>query len=442
MLMDELLPRFKRFTEQHILSSQFDYVVPIEQKGMLIVHDAISSAKGAHPNIVYRRAFDFIGERDLRNKRVPLVDDTVYLGRTINNSADRLRDAGAGEVVKFAFMVVNTPETKSYQRLDDITVCTVLTEDQRGQILEELSDLCLRSRPTHPDHLIVDALLDSPLAPQRLMDRVSQRGFCVEYRRDPNHFAASLHDPDFAPRLPAYASDVGPNKVRFSMRPDGRAVRLVPIFFPRVSNLSNAVAEDSLARELLDYLRLGNQGEAASNLNSYEAFTLSLRIRLACSFLEQLVRRHHRVSTISIDSDQLSRYYGSNIAEGIVRVALRELRLGNGATEHRVRRDPYSWEGRDLHSVTEHLLTSLHDAYLERNRDRDDRYEWESAGLYIDELARRTGHPRPIVSLVIEHMNDYGYASPRYTGLKSQPSVAVVDRQYRSTEVGTARLFS
>jgi len=91
---------------------------------------------------------------------------------------------------------------------------------------------------------------------------------------------------------------------------------------------------------------------------------------------------------------------------------------------------------RDVHVLTETCLTAIERAYRAFNERKKDRYDWESTGLNLADLAAITNLPRPLASIAVEILNDYGYAVP----LPLDTTKPHFERTYRSTELGGRRL--
>src|ERR1039457_2605998 len=116
MFKKEILPRFERFCQDNILQHPFDYLVPIETKGILVLNHVLERNPEHKDHVLYRRAFDFLPPETLSRTAVALIDDTVVAGRTLATTADALSRRGAGTVKKYSCMLCPEAETpRGYQ---------------------------------------------------------------------------------------------------------------------------------------------------------------------------------------------------------------------------------------------------------------------------------------------------------------------------------------
>ena len=125
MLMTQLLPGFKEFCTREILSRDFDFIVPIETKGMLILEEILRPPFNRDPRIRFRRAFDFIPQEELASKSAAFVDDTVVLGRTLHKSDVELRERGMERTSKYAFILYDLPRYMKHRQVKDVSFCSI-----------------------------------------------------------------------------------------------------------------------------------------------------------------------------------------------------------------------------------------------------------------------------------------------------------------------------
>ena len=381
-------------------------------------------------------------DRDqLRGKKVAIVDDTLFTGRSLNKVADRLQGLGVAAVAKFAFIVIDEPNIASYRHAHDITSCTAIPQSEFQYLLDDLSALSMRQRPVNPDHLLFSICPASRVSSNALVNEFTRFGFVVEYARDPNAIVCSIHYPSFSPAAPI--SDRGIDKIRITIKKDGDLIAFCPAVFPplpkRMASKNQPDAKDEIWCELHKAMSLAHQDDKARRQNLYESFTISARIRQAAGFLTILRSLGVSFQDFTLDGAQLKRYYGATVGSRVLGIVddKTKLLLNSNSTpsEDQHEASESLWlDFPNAFSLDQRLLTALQQAYHKRNEGESDLYLWKSAGLSIRELAERTKMSPYVISVGMEHLNDYGYATP----LMREDSA--LERTYRSTEIGTARL--
>jgi len=154
MLKTHLIPRFRDFCAKEILENGFDYIVPIETKGMVFLEEALPPSLIGGSHVLFRRAFDFIPPEEVADKTAALVDDTLVIGRTLNRSESELRSKGIDQISKYAFILYDDPKYREFRRVKDIHFCSILSPLEYSLILEELSEISMKDRPSYPDHIV------------------------------------------------------------------------------------------------------------------------------------------------------------------------------------------------------------------------------------------------------------------------------------------------
>jgi len=163
---------------------------------------------------------------------------------------------------------------------------------------------------------------------------------------------------------------------------------------------------------------------------------------MARIFLNLLEEAGLKYSVLDVKKDRLKRLYGDELGDHLVRIILKE--TNNAANARQVSSGENVVDTAahpDMYTLTRVLLSKLDDAYKETNRNEPDRFQWRSRGLNIEELSLRTDYSKPDVSIGVEVLNNYGYATPAFqTGECEDENT--LQRTYRSTEIGTLRLRS
>ena len=442
MLMTHLMPRFRDFCAREILDNGFDYIVPIETKGMVLLEEALPASLRGASHILFRRAFDFISPQEAADKTAALVDDTLVVGRTLNRSEEDLRSKGISQVHKYAFILYDDPMYHRFRRVQDIQCCSVLSPLEYSLILEELSELSMRDRPSYPDHIVYFVQLHDTYPTEAIISLCRDAGTLVEYNDSDSARRCSIHYPAFSPRLPEYADDTGPQKLRVTIDYQGNQLAFSPGFFPRL-NASEPDISDMLWSEFYELLARPWHSDSTRLTNVYESFTMAMRVRMACSFLSFLEKAGVRYSLLDVRKDRLKRCYGHELGDHLVETILKEtanVANAQGAYSNGIFA-PDTSEHPDLYTLTRVMLSELDDVYQQTNRNESDRFQWRSQGLNIEELAQRTNYSRSDVSIGVELLNNYGYATPAFQAVACEDG-NVLQRTYRSTEVGTLRLRS
>lgn len=438
MIMADLLPIFGDFCREEILNRDFDYIMPIESKGMLVLEQALPTDSMQRSRVLFRRAFDFIKPEELHNKKVAVIDDTVVVGRTLHASAEYLKTKGIADVSKYAFILYDDSKNREFRRLDGVDFCSILDKQEYLLILEELSQLSMKERPTYPDHIIIHAHLDDSYPTDVIAELCRSCGTFVEYSKPDTARVCSVHYPTFAPSLPPGSRDSGPNKLRLALAHRGDWITFSPALFPSLTDRTKAVMSDPLAQQFQQLLTCPWQSGETKLMNLYESFTLSMRTHMARNFTSLLLKKGIGIKNLQVDSRRLKSYYSEHICSRLVKIIMDEISSSADESSSGVSLTSDETESPDVHTLTKELLTQFDLEYKAANDGVSDKFQWKSAGLNIDQLAERTGYSKIDVSIGVEILNSYGYATPMFS---SDHSIEL-QRLYRSTEIGTIRLRS
>lgn len=427
--MTSILPAFKEFCANEVLARDYDYIVPLESKGILLLNHVLRDRPDAETRVRYLRSFDFEAPDALANKRIALIDDTVVFGRALNQAKAALLARGAQHVDKYACML--RVQHNSTVDLSDVTVAAKVSLTDYDLMLEELSSLTLQQRPTFPDHLAYTVRFAEYHPTQSILLGLRTLGTVCEYRRTGSHVDYSLHYPTFAPALPPNASDTGPNKIRFRISRDEEYLTFSPGYFPSITSPETLLGNDDLVTRIHDALARPWHDETTARLNLYEAFTLALRMRFATNFVEALNRLGLRTTRTDLTAPQMAKYLGLPTAEQIAEIA-KELTLPSPSAAMTTVED---FEPIDTIALTTGILRIVKEVYDQHNASTQDHARWESIGLSVEELAKRTQQSKGVVSFAVELLNDYGHIVPMQM-IDSRRS----ERVYRSTELGGRKL--
>jgi len=438
--MTELFPQFKEFLESEVLSNDYDYIIPIETKGALVMKEVISEIDKPRPKILYRRAFDFLHPSEMKGKKAAIIDDAVFTGKTINNVAKELLDKGLNEIKKFAFILYESDEVKQHRQIEGLSFSTLMEKHQFENIIEELSNLYLKFRPSNPDHLLFSAYLPEPALGDALFELSKYSGFTVEYNRDPSIKSWSVHYPIWSPALDETISkDACSNKIRFNIERNGYVIKFSSQFFPSLFVNSNLKISDKLWREINKILSRPWNDKTTKTRNLYESFSISKRMKQTKNLIRDIGEYGISLENLHLEKSRLEQYFGEKIASQLLDIWSSYLEsdiLDEGI------RSTVSFDYEyplDIFGLTKELMEVLHFEYIKENESEKNPYLWKSVGRDIEELAQKTGRSKPEVAIGIEIMNDYGYCSPMFD-VRKKNSQLEAKRSYRLSEAGTFRL--
>lgn len=443
MLMRHLIPDFKNFFEHAILSRDFDYIIPIESKGMLIVNEIASGRDIDSPKVMCSRAFDFIPPEKLKNAKVAVIDDTVFSGKTLNKVADDIKKKGVNSVEKFAFLRCDTKENIQWRRLQEVTFSETCTKEEFELIAEDLAELSVRARPSNPDHLIFRLYLEPTVSSYQILNLSYGRGDVVEYCREQPFLKWTVHDPDWSPLLNTrYSLDSGPNKLRFTADLQGYCVDIAPCFFPALNTNADVKTHDSLCQKIFDFLHRDWHIPEVRERNLYESFTLSQRLKLTANFIADLKHNGISVRLSQLYMKPLLRYFGTDVASNLEKLCVPLFEQKYPELEPKKRIVSYEDVNEPffIFPYIHELGLLLYKEYIDQNQGIEDHYERMSIGLDIEESSKKLNWPRFKTNIIMEHLNDYGMASPIPTDKRPIYGTGWIRRSYRSTEVTFARI--
>lgn len=445
--MRALIPRFKVFAERFLARGEFDYLIPLESKGMFLLRHVLESGLSTHPPILNARALDFILPQELKAKKVAIVDDTVFTGRTLNTVAETLYSAGVRHIRKFAFLLHDSEEYRPWTRIADIEYCERVTADDFQLIADDLSGFAARVRPSYPDHLVFRVQFAQPVSPSALEDLCHGRGVVSRYRQRGEYIVLSVHWPRWSPELPEYADDTGLDKLRVRIALDGSHIELSPILFPSLLLGSGREMEWPAWRELRQTLTRSWHDQDVSEYGEYESFTMMLRLLMVRHCVSELKALGYPVQRVKLLAAGLHSYWGPEIASEIQRICEENVTgLGCNTVVGRAGRqvEEIIEESTELPllnlvAAVSDVVACLREEYVRANEGMRDRYEWRSVGRHVNELAELTGYSRLSVALVAERLNDYGDVSPLAFDRRQNGKKRMV-RTYRLTETAAARI--
>jgi orotate phosphoribosyltransferase len=443
MNMKELLPSFRNFVESEILPKNYDFLVPIETKGMLILEEIMAGLSRTRPEIVCLRAFDYIPAEELQGKKVAVIDDSVFTGRTINKYAGKLISYDRFRAVdRYAFILYDSEENQKHRKIEDIKFCSILSRSELNLLLEEICQFSLRDRPTNPDHIILHFDLSKQIPHEALFEISTMAGVTVEYKRNPDLRTWSIHYPEWSPRIDTtYSCNAGPNKARITTDRSGIWFRMSSQFFPTLAITPNFSIPDNLWEQYYNILSRPEHDEETEAKNKYESFTLALRSKQAKRFISEARDAGIPIEHIRLEISRLQRYYGKDLVRNLSNVFHKYLNDISAKVESGGKGKEFLDLPDDIHNLTKSIMEFLDYEYRRENSSVSDKYEWKSVGRDIGEISRELGCPEIYGAIGAEILNDYGYCVPMFD-LRPQNGKKEVRRSYRLAETGTARLHS
>ncbi|MGB8344228.1 MAG: phosphoribosyltransferase, partial [Ktedonobacteraceae bacterium] len=372
MNMSELFPQFKEFLESEVLSQNYDFIIPIESKGALVLNEVISSLDHSRPKIMYSRAIDFLEPKEINGKRAAIIDDAVFTGKTINALANDLAKKGLSDVGKYAFALFDSEEAREYRHIDGINFSTILKKEQLENLIEELSQLSLKFRPSNPDHLLFSAYLRDNDSAEALLDISKYAGYVVEYKRHPMCKTWSVHYPSWSPEVDTrIARDSCSNKIRFNVDASGHVMRISAQYFPSLLIAPDLSVSDPLWRESEKILSKPWQDGEVKTRNLYESFSLSTRLRQARNLISDIGKCGIALTDFRMEMPRLEQYFGKRVAieleslwksyAGSADNQANVILLKDDATGNAVYPD-------DIQSLTKDLMRVLDSNYREENK--------------------------------------------------------------------------
>jgi hypothetical protein len=434
MFMDRLLPQFRNWVQEHIIPRKYDFLVPLESKGHLVIQYALHDSP---IQIRSLRAFDFLSPEELIDKRIAVLDDAIFTGRTINRAVQALRERGASHVEMYAFLLHDSDPHRSDRKIGGVTFCDAVSDTDFCVLAYELSELSRHARPSFPDHLVVRLQLDRALSPADMRAFLADAGLATEHRYGDDSYAWSVHFPRWSPALNNDVSCSGLDKARINLSRDGATLDFAPIVFPVASE--DAVAHsDALEKSVAVALQRPWHNDEVRSRNNYDAITIAARFRLVAAFLEDF-RAVADYSNPQLQPNHLPAYFGPDVA-GALDATFQQFfatRKGVALSSSAPSVGPLHESPLYAHTVQSDIVLHLRDAYLKSNLLNKSRFDYQSVGATISELSQRIGHSVTEVALAVEDLNDRGYLSPLPYDRRVAAKPSRV-RSYRVTETGSA----
>lgn len=442
MLMSELMPQFKRFYKEQIDNSGFDYIVPIESKGMLLLEKVRDKSFSDKPQILCRRAFDFEERDTLQNKRIAVLDDTVFSGKTLDDARKLLYNRGVGSISEYTFIMYDRKECKKVPDVDDIIPCVEMKQEQYEMNLDELTYFCLEGRPSYPDHIGYEIDFED-FQPTEFFRMIFNRiGHVTEYARKVGQRNFTVHYPTITPITKKDSIDTGINKLRINIWSNGKRMRISTLYFPGLTLREGLKPKNGFWKKYYDILRRPWHDDATQQQNLYESYTISARADLTGRFLKTL--RNHGVlfEYGRAWAPKLIAYYGPTVSKSITDIISTQIEEScrNWDIREEMRFNEHVLEEVNPQWACEQVMRQVKKEYEVKNSEEGDRVVWKSAGLDILELSERMECHPALASIGSDLANDYGYITPIpfYRGFDGCDSV--VRRVYRLSETGTHRL--
>ncbi len=429
--MDHYLPKFKSFLFQDLLYYEADYIVPIKSKGALILEELVKRYKiDLRDKLVYERFFDFISPDFLTDKKIWLIDDVVFTGKTLHELSNSLKEKGIERIYKLAFLKRKVSGKRDFQELlGDVRAFGEISSEEYGSFVKEITKLYLNKRPSYPDHISFIVTFEKPLTTNVL----SELGCLIEYDRNPAIREFSLHYPFFK-RIEKnkFKEYNGPFKIRLrNYVPDPLKWIISPVIFcsltyqPQLNELDNEL--DIVEKEILKILSRDWHSEETKKIDLYESITLADRLIYTKIFIQYLSEMGIKAKKIELELENLEKYYGSqvciNLKEIINKVFYDDILTNISCIFEKSTEDIEIYK---IPNLIIPILTLLYEKYLEYNKGKTIS-ERKSFGLTIKEIAKEINENIYTISAACELVNDYGYLIPL---------VKLFSRTYRNSEMG------
>lgn len=427
-VIKRFLPDLQAFLKNkvNIFAGDYDYLVPVESKGAALFDWVYATMPQDlfTPPIRYPRSFDFLSSSELEGRRVAVIDDTVFSGRTLWRLKKRLEKRGVS-VDTYTFAMDETPcasgdreeelreATPSALRLRDATVY--------NQYLMELRHWSSRQRILSLyDHLVFRVRETDEATLAGLFSYLNGFAELLDYgvRAGCHAWAALLPEPcpwleDYQPIRAAV-----PPKIRLWHEEATRDLLIVPMWYPAAtgptSNPFTAVVSSS-----------DGEDEARAR-DALDTLSLSARVRLIARLFTALPALR---GAASLDRLHLERTFTPRVTRGIKDAVWQEIDARHSSFVER------TWqEGppEEAFSVPYLVLAmtireELRRLYEEQIAPRAQR---ESRGLAIAELLVQHPGQRASVHAAVDFLLDFGYATTCFASSEAGPLRRVV----RTTE--------
>jgi hypothetical protein len=407
-IMQGFLPELAAFLSEAVglSSGRYNYVVPVESKGAAIfdwVHkpDPINLLA---PTILYPRAFDFLGEEDLRGRRVALIDDTCFSGRTLRRLKERLERRGL-VVDTFAFAMDETPAEPDDRdeglRSHTRAAIRLRSPVEYEQYLMELRHWSSEWRiPSSYDHLVFGVKELGEDEVREVLAFLAQYGEVLDYGRRGSYECWTVVFSVPCAWLGPYKEvpPAVPPKYRLWYSPERSRFLFVPMWCPISGQgwenpyhdviASHAVDAETAMRDALDAISLAGRscllGPMFRNFPRFRDSATLETLHLDRTFTERVRSRLKERLYSMIDQ----------WADG----AVADMQPTEG---HRPLNVPYM-------SLAFEIRRSLREAY---ESQRVPRHLRETRGSTVSELLERYPNQESSVHAAVDFLLDFGYAT-------------------------------
>lgn len=476
------LPKFARWFANICDLERPDYIVPVERKGAHLLDLTLSYLASQRLSIsgtvIYRRALNFLRPADLAGKRVVILDDTTFSGKTLRSYRDAVVSCGNSNVQLLACVgaPVVGPSTSSDLR-SDIKCFLEPSKDLYYEFIWQLTEqIVARGLPPEVDHHVFSIPVSGSLAVfwNRLVEGLGRYGTLDhhEWQRDGRlAVGATLHWPRFFPETRiSFWSGVradGVIKVRLFSDPTHNRVLVLPMVFPKLIipvGRNEGAFDVARCRGIFDqYMGTGKPSgdlilrSIDSHVNSpksisellYHAICLSFEIDFLAMLRDEVLRTNEFAGSLQFFPEEVSfsRLYGARVAPELMQLTADMLKppasnvLGEDVSSGNVSaffevstvaavNDVALAEkiNTEVIDATDALMVDLKLAYEDSNSGRN-REDWETIGFAFSELLGRGIAEGAIggQQLLLSRCIDFGCL---ITGLVPYVDASVNDEQY------------
>jgi hypothetical protein len=352
-----------------------------------------------NPTLIYPRGLDFLEPSIISKSSFLVVDDTVFSGRTLGITKNKLERLNAKTVqlaalFDFSYLYSPTEVNSDILKATDILLKLPIGSKSLSpqEVLGYLQEAVLSERmPATCDHLLFEAQARKEQF-EELMELLSSTGRFLHYGRRGSHLTGALLLDDGPAGLWAT-----PPKVRFWFHETKETLRIAPIAY-RPSSLDTS---SQLADEIRDAFRNAKSSESALDL--LESNSLADRMFLMRHLMADLSQAGIR---LQLQSKHLFRYYPQPVGGRIVDILNR----------HFSKLDPAPIEALETSEskivnympVVPLVLSALRDAFEGQKTEGKKRKDFESRGLTVSELIDHfsSSFSKPAIHAAIDYCYD------------------------------------
>jgi len=426
-----ILPRFSRWLAQILEETRPDVIMPVERKGAHLLDAALDylRAEAAFPvraQILNKRSVFFNEPSEWSGKTVLLLDDTVHSGRTLSAYKDALKVSGDPVVRMIACVGAPLEGEDANRRAQDAIRCFLEPAQRQYQeyVWQIAEHIVSRGMPPEVDHHVFRLTSDLSLKDfwPALLAILESQGELDIY--DPSADGvvrgATLHWPHFMEAaLPADGPIRKEGVVKIRLFADSRrnCVWVLPMAYPRIEMSSTDVmsgveleyCRDALENSGIPQAQLGMlvlaeakarpiQGAEAAEI-LFHAVSLSCETEATRRLKLVLRRSAIELGDPQISCDELSfvRLYGNRAGARIVSAVVKAISDDganqglpaaagpqNAKAEHADRSKLVGNYAVDV--TTDSIAKTLKSRYLEGNRGKSERRNWQTVGMSFSEL--------------------------------------------------------